>query len=155
MKRRGGKSDPTGRTMGAGAHVRLYRWLLNSEAWRSLPCEARALLVELYALHNGANNGSLFLSVREGARRLGVGKTTAARAFADLLDRGFIRPNVQGAFSRKVRHATSWVLTEFEYGGQLATKDFARWQSSGKIQNTVPPQVQMVPPQVQMTEAAQ
>jgi hypothetical protein len=128
MKRRNRKTDATGRTIGTGGHVRLYHWCLASAAWRSLSCEARALLVELYGLYNGSNNGMLFLSVREAARRLNIGKSTAARAFDELTEKGFVRPHVKGAFARKVRHATQWVLTEFEHGGQLPTKNFMRWQ---------------------------
>jgi hypothetical protein len=154
MKKNRRKYDASGRTVGAGGHVRLHYWLLASPAWASLSCEARALLVELYGLYHGHNNGNVFLSVREGARRLRVGKSTAGRAFGQLCERGFIKPNVQGAFSRKVRHATTWVLTEFEYHGALATKDFVRWRPSSENQNTVPLQVQTVPPQGQMHRAA-
>jgi DNA-binding transcriptional MocR family regulator len=117
---------------------------MRSAAWQSLSCEARAILVELYALYDASNNGRLFLSVREAASRVGVGKSTAASALAQLIDRGFIRPNVKGAFTLKQRHATSWVLTEFEHAGQLATKDFMRWQPDPKKQNTVRPRGQMV-----------
>ena len=90
---------------------------MRSAAWQSLSCEARAVLVELYALFDGSNNGRLFLSIREAASRVSVGKSTAAAALAQLVDRGFIRPNVKGAFTLKQRHATSWVLTEFEHEG--------------------------------------
>jgi hypothetical protein len=125
-------------------HIRLHHWLMRSAAWRSLKCEARALVVALYELYNGSNNGALFLSIREAARRINTSKSTAAGAFRVLMDRGFIRPNVKGAFSMKQRHATSWVLTEFEFAGQLATKDFMRWRTMPEIQNTVRPQGQMV-----------
>lgn len=89
---------------------------------------ARCLEMELKALHNGSNNGNFFLSVREAAKRLGIAPNTAARAFNELEEKGFIKPKQKGAFAWKVRHATSWILTEFEYNGQLATKDFMRWQ---------------------------
>ncbi len=155
MKKSRRKHNASGRTVGAGGHVRLYHWLLATPAWRSLSCEARAVLVELYALYNGSNNGGLFLSVREAAKRVGIGKTTAARALDQLADRGFIRRHVQGGFSHKIRHATQWVLTEFPHGCQLPTKDFAHWKAASENQNTVLPEGQMVPLQVQMTRAAQ
>lgn len=154
MKKSRRKHDASGRTVGAGGHVRLHFWLLASPAWASLSCEARALLVELYALYRGHNNGDVFLSIREGARRIGASKSTASRAFDQLCERGFIRPNVQGAFSRKVRHATTWVLTEFEYRGALPSKDFARWRPSSENQNTVPREGQTVPPEGQVRHAA-
>jgi hypothetical protein len=49
-------------------HVRLYRWLLESPAYRGLSSCARCLLVELKALYNGTNS-ELFLSVRDTAAR--------------------------------------------------------------------------------------
>ena len=61
-------------TSGQEKHVRLHRWLLQSPAYRSLGLAARCLLVELYDLFNGENNGRIFLSIRDAARRLGVSK---------------------------------------------------------------------------------
>ena len=118
-------------------HVRLHHFLLRSEAWRRLSLAGRALLVELYALHNGTNNGDLFLSVREAARRLGVGKNKAHATFGELIEKGFIKCAQKGAFSYKVRHASQWILTEHAVGDALATKDFMRWRAP-EIQNPVP-----------------
>ena len=58
------------RAKGAGngwerRYVALQFWLLESPAYRSLKPVARSTLVDLMALYNGANNGELFLSVRE------------------------------------------------------------------------------------------
>jgi hypothetical protein len=85
-------------------------------------------LIELYSLYTGRNNGELFLSVRDAAKRGGMGKNAAQAALADLIDKGFVRPRQKGGFDYKARHATQWVLTEFEYAGALPTKDFMRWQ---------------------------
>jgi hypothetical protein len=126
-----------GRSVGAARHVRLYLWLVSSEAYQALDCTARALLVEFYSLYNGMNNGELFLSVREAARRLGVAPNTAMKAIRQLEDKGFIRPNQRGSFHWKAGHATSWILTEFEYSGKSATKDFMRWQPNGEKQKPV------------------
>jgi hypothetical protein len=115
-------------------HVRLHFWVMKSAAWRDLNPTARALLMEVYALYNGTNNGELFLSVRCAARRLSISCNTAAKAFKALEGHGFIRAAMRGTFTLKIRHATSWVLTEFEHAGQLATKDFMRWQPSSEIQ---------------------
>lgn len=119
--------------MGGDAHVRLYWWEIESAAYRSLRPAARALLVELKALFNGLNNGELFLSVREAAKRLGCGKNLAAELFEELQDRGFIRPNEVGAFNMKSAarrgKATTWILTEHPFGNATAgTRDFMRWQ---------------------------
>jgi hypothetical protein len=72
--------------------VRLYRWELESAAYRSLSLRARCLLVELKALYNGSNNGELFLSVRDAVARLNTGTHQATAAFRELEDRGFIKP---------------------------------------------------------------
>jgi hypothetical protein len=127
-KRRFRKADATGRSAPDAKHVRLHRWLMNSAAWRSLPVGPRASLVELYALYNGDNNGDIFLSDREAGKRLDVSKSTAYRWLTELEARGFIRARKRGAFILKARHATTWILTEFEFAGQPATKDFMHWQ---------------------------
>src|SRR5258708_1232645 len=98
MAKTGRRTDPTGRSRGDARHARLYGWMLNSPAYRSLTPLARALLIELYALHNGKNNGELYLSVRDAAKRLNVGKTKAAPAFAELVDRQFIKARQTGDF---------------------------------------------------------
>lgn len=118
-------------------HVRLYRYVLDCPALRSLPAGARWLLVELYSLYNGMNNGDLHLSAREAAARLDVNKDTATKWFKLLEDRGFIRPRVKGSFNLKVRHATTWILTEFPYRDQPPTKDFMRWQPEEEKQKPV------------------
>lgn len=115
----------------APKHVRLYWWLLRSEAYLSLSPRARCLLVELYAAYNGSNNGDVFLSVRDAAERLNVGKTTIAPCFHELEGRGFIRAYQRGNFAWKLGHATTWVLTEYELAGQPPTKDFMSWRSLG------------------------
>ncbi len=150
-RKAGRRTDATGRSKGESAHVRLYGWELKSVAYRSLSVAARSLLIELKALYNGGNNGDLFLSVREAARRLGVGKNRAGKAFRELRDRGFIRPHHVGAFSLKYEsrrgNATSWILTEFALASALPTKDFMRWTPPAQTQNhlTVPIEGQAVP----------
>jgi len=112
----------------AGIHVRLYRWMMKTPAWQSLPVGPRALLVEVYNLYDGTNNGQIFLSIRDAAARLQASPNTVSTWFDALIDRGFIRVAQRGAFSMKVRNATTWILTEHPLGDQLATKDFARWR---------------------------
>jgi hypothetical protein len=125
------RPNAKGRSEGPSRHVRLHLWLLKSAAYCSLSVGARALLVEFYALYYGLNNGELFLSVREAARRLGCSSNFAAKCIAELCDRGFVRPHRLGGFNMKSEArrgtATCWVLTEFPLGNALATKDFMRW----------------------------
>jgi hypothetical protein len=118
-------------------HVRLHRWLLRSAAWHSLSLAARCALIELYDLFNGENNGQIFLGAREAAKRLGTGKDRALNALHQLEQRGFIRARRRGDFQWKTGMATQWILTEFDFAGQPATKDFMRW-GPAENQNPVP-----------------
>lgn len=154
--RKSRRPNAKGRSEGTSRHVRLHLWLLNSVAYFSLSVGARALLVEYYALYYGRNNGELFLSVREAARRLGCSNNYAAKCIAELCDRGFIRPHRLGGFNMKSAArrgaATCWVLTEFPLGNALAgTKDFMRWQpapgSRPKIIRRYRQKVQSVSPE--------
>jgi hypothetical protein len=133
-KGRNGRADKDAR------HVRLYHWVLGSEAWQSLNPNARAAYIELASKYagGGSNNGRIGCSVRQIANALHVGKATAQKALADLQERGFIVAMQKGAFSWKTGTATEWRLTEFtcDVTNQLASKDFMRWQP--KKQKPVP-----------------
>lgn len=119
-------------------HVRLYRWLLDSPAYLSLTCQARAVLLEIARGHDGTNNGRLGLSIRRASERCNIAKGTAARALAELQERGFIECMAKGAFSRKAPHASEWRLTWWpcDVTGTLASKAFMRW--GREKQNAVP-----------------
>jgi hypothetical protein len=132
-KRPGGGVDATGRSKHDGQHVRLYEWMLNSPAWRSLDCVERSLLIELYRLYRPNRNGELDLSVRRAATLLNVSSGKAGQAFHALVDRGFIRPRQRGDFDWKARHSTSWVLAEFPFAGQLPSKEFMRWRPTESV----------------------
>lgn len=120
---------------GAGsgdAHdVQLPHFMLRSEAWRSLTPQVVAAYVLLASRYDGTNNGRIPLSVREVARLCHVAPNTAMRALKDLESKGFIVRVTEGGFSRKVRHATEWGLTQWPMKeGEPATDAFARWRST-------------------------
>jgi hypothetical protein len=129
-------------------HVRLYHYLMQTEAWKSLGALERSIYVEMAARYagDGSNNGRIGYSIRNAAATFRVGKSSAARALAVLQDRGFIVARIKGAFSLKVRHSTEWRLTEFgcDLTGALPTKEFTRW-SPPENQNSVPSQNPTVP----------
>lgn len=95
--------------------ARLDHRLLNSPAYRALSVTARALLVELTMLENGGNNGSLFLSIRDAAGRLGMADLTAVRgAFDELQGLGFVEMTEDASFHVKAAErsrARCWRLT--------------------------------------------
>jgi hypothetical protein len=104
--------------------VRLDHSILNSNAYRSLSPNARSLLVELSMLDKGDNNGSLYLSVRDAAARMGVADLTAAsNAFDELLALGFIQLTQEAHFSVKASEfsrARCWRLTWLAGPGRKA-----------------------------------
>lgn len=95
--------------------ARLDFRILNSNAYRSLSPNDRSLLVELVMLYNGENNGSLYLSVRDAAHRMGVADLTAAsRSFDTLQALGFIQLTQDAYFNVKTSEksrARCWRLT--------------------------------------------
>jgi hypothetical protein len=119
-----------GRSRRAEPFVMLPRYLLESAAWRSLSAQARTLYIHLALRYNGRNNGALALSVRDAATECRLAKDTAARAFSELVERGFIELAQAGAFTFKTRHAAEWRLTALpcDRTGAPASKVFMRWR---------------------------
>src|SRR5690242_8368243 len=99
----------------SGRYVRLTEYMLASSAWRALPCNSRALYIELARRYRGpnSNNGKIPYSHREAATTLGIGRSTAQRCFEQLIELGFVKIGKRSGFSMKGRVATEWLLTEF------------------------------------------
>jgi DNA-binding transcriptional MocR family regulator len=129
--RRRNSTDRTGRSKKAARHVRLYHWMMQTAAWRSLNANQRAIYVEMASRYNGSNNGRIHFSTREAAKAIHIGRATAGRELAVLVERGFIVAVTRGGFNvkDKQRQSTEWRLTEFncDKTGALPSKDFARW----------------------------
>jgi hypothetical protein len=130
------RHNTTGRVNKISRYVAMSHWLMKTPAWHSLDCVSRCAYIELASRYAGpgSNNGRIPYSLREMAEALGCSKATAMRAMERLQNRGFLVMTKQGAFSVKVRSATEWRLTEFgcDVTGELATKDFARWEPKNK-----------------------
>ena len=113
-KRNKNKPNQTGRNP-TTRFARLDHRLLNSSAYRALSVAARALLVDLTMLDNGGNNGSLYLSIRDAAGRLGMADLTAVRsAFDELQELGFVEMTEDASFHVKAAEksrARCWRLT--------------------------------------------
>ena len=76
-----------------GHFAQLHRPMMQTPAWRALSTTAQALFPWLLLEWKGPdhnNNGSIQLSVRQAAERMGVSLNTAASAFHDLQAKGFI-----------------------------------------------------------------
>jgi hypothetical protein len=122
-------------------HVRLYHWLLQTPAWKSLSPNARSIYVEMLTRYAGpnSNNGRIPFSYRDGAKRLGIGKNAVSAAFVALRERGFIVQTKKGGFNVKTKNlANEWRLTEYpsDIDNTAATKDFMKWPPPTAIQNT-------------------
>jgi hypothetical protein len=126
-------------------HVRLYHWLMGTDAWRDLDALDRCGYIEIAMRYGGpgSNNGRIPFSMSEMVDALHISKSTAHRIFADLQNHGFIVMAKQGGFNMKQRHSSEWRLTEFkdDVTGELATKDFTRWKKANPGSATVPHRV--------------
>ena len=88
-KTNGRGTNRKGRSRKGGQFVPIPHEMLRSDAWRSLSGAAAKVYVELRSRFNGGNNGDLSLSMDEAKRLLHIGKSTAARAFKELEEKGF------------------------------------------------------------------
>jgi hypothetical protein len=106
--------------------------MMDTDAWRDLSGNAVKLLLHLVKMHNGSNNGDLFLAERDAAAALGIVKNTASRAFQDLVSHGFLRVSQLGSFDVKVGRATSWRLTFLHARGNGPTHEYRKWRPDEK-----------------------
>lgn len=124
--------NATGRNIVSERFVQLPHKLLHSSAYRALSPNARSLLVELISIFNGSNNGSIYLSVRDGAARLGVVDTNAAsRAFDELQHMGFIALCKEASFHIKAAEssrARTWRLTWLSTPGRAPTNEYREFE---------------------------
>lgn len=138
------KERPDGRSR-TDPFVRLHRGVTGSAAWRSLSCEARAVLIEIWTRHNGSNNGSISFSHREARESLHIGSGRVRRAFGELQDRGFIVARRKASFDWKQGggkgQATEWELTAEPCGGHPARHLYRSFRK----QNTAPEVTQTAP----------
>ena len=125
-KSRGRKPDATGRSKGEEQCLPIPFSMSRSHAFRSLSGPALKVWVELRCRYNGGNNGRLSLSFRQAAEHLGLSKTTVARAFAELVEKGFIKLRRAGRWYGRL--ATEWILTDVKYDGYPATRDWQNWR---------------------------
>ena len=124
----------TGRSTLGPRHVRLYYWLMETQGVEEfLNGNQRAIYVGWLrdTQAKDRTTDAIAYSIREAAESLRIGKSTAARSLQALQERGFVVAMTKGAFSRKIRHATEWRLTEFQcdVSGQSATKEFVYWKA--------------------------
>lgn len=136
-RRRNNKPNKSGRNENpVGRFTALRHELLQSPAYCSLTQNARALLVELASMENGQNNGSLWLSIRDAAARIGlVNKDSAGKAFEELIAAGFLRMTKEAHFTVKAAdtsRARCWRLTFLHAVGTGKTDEWRQFQPTEK-----------------------
>lgn len=112
-------------------YIMLHHYVLNSEAWLTLPSNAKALLLHVWQRHNGMNNGEISYAVRE-AGAIGISPAVASRMFDILIERGFLVVTKDSAFTLKSRMARVWRLTAEDAQDKPSTKEFMSWRAPPK-----------------------
>ena len=152
---RTGRCRLSGKAKSDTPHYRHYRWLAETEAWKELDGDEKAIYADLALRYRGvgSNNGKISYSIREAAACARCGKTKAAKCMIQLQEIGFLVAEQSGSFDWKTGRATRWRLTQFpsDITSTIASKEFARWRPGDKFlstqnQNAVRAQVHTVPP---------
>lgn len=106
--------------------------ILVSAAYRGLDLTARALLTEIVMLENGRNNGSLWLSIRDAADRLGITDARPIiRSFEMLQLAGLIAMTKDAHFSVKASEtsrARCWRLTWRRFNNKGPSDEWRSYQ---------------------------
>jgi hypothetical protein len=85
-----------------------------------------ALLLALIRKHNGRNNGAIAFGIREAARRCHCGKSTAARALADLQTAGLISAVYRGHLVPEVGRPDATSRWRLEFVQEISPRDRAK-----------------------------
>ena len=122
---------------GGPRHVQLPEWVQATDAWASMKPGPRALDVELKRGFKGGNNGQMFLSHRDAAKALNVGRDTVAGYFAELKERGFIVETKGHCLGPSgIGQSATYALTELPVESQSATKEFMAWRKQKPSRKT-------------------
>jgi len=135
-RRRGRGMNATGRSRGGGQFVPITHDMAASPAWRALPGAALKVYFELRRRYNGGNNGDLSLSLDEGARILGIGKATVARALTELQAKGFIAMTRRGRWYG--RQASTYAVADRPVGRNPPTNGWRAWRPGPENHSSVP-----------------
>ncbi|OHD00883.1 MAG: hypothetical protein A2885_13325 [Sphingopyxis sp. RIFCSPHIGHO2_01_FULL_65_24] len=138
---KGNRPNKSGRNDGPrDPFTRLPHAVQASGAYAALTPNARALLMEILSMHNGENNGSLWLSVIDAAHRMGIASKDSARAaFAELIDVGFLRMTKEAHWSIKASEtsrARCWRITFLHAPGTGLTDEWRKFEPTAKAART-------------------
>jgi len=108
--------------MRQGQFFKIYHQMFESDAYRALSPVARCLLQELHSFYLPGKREEVFLSTRDGAKRIHAHPDTVGRAFHDLERLGFI-VLVQGSLWQQ-KLSRKWRLTFEPYRGREPTDEW-------------------------------
>ena len=101
---------------------------------------SRSLLFEFMSIFTPKRNGTLSISLRRGARLIGVNKDTLSKAYKQLEEHGFIE--LQRGENWQQGEAREYRLTFEMANGRAATDEWKNWmpknQRSGDLGLSVP-----------------
>ena len=119
-------------------YMKLEYQMLEHPAFATLSGNAFKLLIYARKRFDGTNNGEIIFGVREAADLLRCSKDTASRAFQELIEHRVLEPVVKGAFSVKIRKATTWRITFIHMNGRAGTNDYLHFKppSDGPMTGT-------------------
>ena len=110
-----------------GGVIGFPRYALRSDAYRDLSVTARALMFELQDVWRPRELG-LHYSVRRAAEALGVANGTAANAFSELDDHGFVKCVCESDWFSGM--AREWRLSWLSYNGKEPSNEWMEWKKN-------------------------
>ena len=129
-KAKGNKPNQKGRSKNDRQHLRLFYFMAHHEAFQGLSGAAVKVWIELRCRYNKYNNGQLSLSYQQAADTLHLSKSTVARAFKELQEKGFIKLRRPGQWYGRL--AAEYITTDCPLDGHPATNDWQKWKPPEK-----------------------
>ena len=114
-----------------GRFLQQHEQWLGSPAHSDLKCDARCLLTEFQRLYVPGRNGQLSISVKNAAKALNIHPDTAARAFYDLVEHGFLILRKGELWQQRL--AREWELTIYPSENHEPTDDWQRWDTGNPV----------------------
>ena len=109
-----------------GGFIGLPKVVFESEAYRNLTLVARCLLDELQGIYLPQRNGRLVLSVATASQRLNASYKPVSRAFAELVEHGFIECTKGSNW--KDGKTREWRVTYEPCEGREPTHEWKLWE---------------------------
>jgi hypothetical protein len=111
-------------------HARIYSEWMDLPAWNTLTPVAQALLVNIMTRYRPLDANAFEISDRTAATLVRASRNTAAKALADLEDRGWLRVvHVGRIWGPKAKRASIYSLTMWPGEvGEPPTKNYLAWR---------------------------